>query len=205
MIVTHVYVDSNSPKDMLLELCNDAVGDDNPGSANISPINWESNPASLMHKIYVQKVYDADNRGRYYCRLEDGEVMLGIGFNQWDQCSDICLSSTRLYLKRNKRMQGTGMRFGQRYADTLNLLHESSKAMGYKAALSTQNNYNLFLREYIHKRNTKSSHTDDIEDLYMCYDHPLKINYTKQWAFYNLYDETYGEELIKVLDANRFR
>lgn len=194
-----LYFDSNSPKDLLIELCEEATKDDMPGSKNLSLINWEKNPASLLYKIYIEKVYDDCNRGKYMGVLgEDGKLMLTFGCMPWDKDSNVCLMPTRMYLRAEKRLQGAAESYTKRFALPQQMMNQECIKLGYKATVITHNQYNLFLRD--------ATYRDSREEGYMIFDyyeHPVIVNYTKQWAMYHMFDESYESELITSLDRNR--
>lgn len=194
-----VFFDSTSDDSLLIELCEAAGRDDMPGARNLSLIGWENNPACLLYKIYIEKVYDEDNRGRYMGVLdEDGKIMLSFGCMPWDKDYNTCLMPTRLYLREDRRGYGKTETFTKRFEIPQKLMNEECIRLGYRATLITHNQYNLFLREAAHRDSRDSGYM-----IFDYYDDPVIINYTKQWALYHLFDQTYAPELIRILDSVR--
>lgn len=194
-----VYFDSNSPKDLLIELCEEATRDNMPGSQNLSLVNWEKNPATLLYKIYIEKVYDESSRGKYMGVLgKDGKIMCAFGCMPWDKDPNTCLMPTRLYLRTTDRGYGNKDHYTKRFKVPQLAMNEQCIRLGYKATIITHNQYNLFLRESVHRSSREENYM-----IFDYYDDPVVVNYTKQWAMYHCFDESYREELIEVLDANR--
>jgi hypothetical protein len=167
------------------------------GSKNMSLENWENNPASLMYKMYVEKNYDPEKRGRYFCQVEDGKIILGFGINQWDKDQLTCLLATRQYLIRDKRELGKGKVFIERFPEIVSYMHSSCRELGYKAGLITHNEYNVWLRKSMEKDNER--YKKEMNLTFRYYESPIVVNYTKQYASYTLYDESYETELLEIL------
>lgn len=194
-----VYFDSSSPKDLLFELCEEATKDSMPGSQNLSLVDWESNPASLLYKIYIEKVYDEVNRGKYMGVLgEDGKIILAFGCMPWDKNPAICLMPTRLYLREAQRGYGKRESYTKRFQIPQTLMNYHCKRLGYKATLITHNQYNLFLREATYRDSRDAGYM-----IFDYYDDPVIINYTKQWVMYHLFDDSYLNEVVSSLDSNK--
>lgn len=194
-----IFFDSNSDKDLLIDLCREAMEDDMPGSQNLSLDDWEFNPASLLYKIYIEKVYDEKNKGRFVGVLDDDQkLILVFGSMRWDRNPNVCLMPTRLYLRKDHRGYGQAESYTKRFEQVQRRMNQECVKLGYKATLITHNQYNVFLRE--------ATYRDSREGGYMIfeyYDHPVLVNHTKQWAMYHLFDGSYEQDLIKSLDSSR--
>lgn len=194
-----LFFDSSSPKELLFSLCEEATRDSMPGSQNLSIIDWEKNPSSLLYKIYIEKVYDEVNGGRFIgVKGDDGQLILVFGGMRWDSDHNVCLMPTRLYLSEKNRNYGKGETFTSRYKAAVTKMNEECIRMGYKAALITHNKYNLWIRENTYRVSREEGYM-----IFDYYEYPVLVNYTKQWAMYHLYDLTYESNLIASLDKVR--
>ena len=196
-----IWFDSNSPKELLMEFCKHAENDPLPGASNMVLDNWENNPASFMYKLYIEKIYDKENGGRYFTQVEDGKVTMGMGVNMWDKDNNIALFATRLY--RIPEMRGVGEKFITQFGHIVVQMHDFAIECGYKAAMVTNNHYNLKMKENYKRDQHKID--ESIGRIYIHYDQPITVNYTKQWPAYVLYDDSYEDLLLEKFKETRWR
>lgn len=207
-----LYIDSNTDKDLLIDFCNDSYSETRDSAVNYYVRDWENNPASLMYKIYVEKVYDSANRGAYIGMLMDDKIVCAAGINKYNVDDNVALYLTRGYTKQSYRGNTKILKHTMSYA-----LLDKIVEYDYRAAMISFNEYNLKLRQSIYNINNLDNfpehvridnkyykHVNGTEILPMkMYDHPITLNYTKQYLLYLMIDESYENNFLSVLHNQR--
>jgi len=199
-------IDSTTPMEVLENFCREADNDTSTGAVNMRMDDWQNKPNCFLYKLYVEKIYDASNRGGYFLQSNDaGEIISGAGFGQWNLDSNICLLFSRTYVlpKYRKHLRNSSARhfFWQLF------LH--MKQYDYKGALLTTDDYNRNIAVYVHEYNSLEQehtvidgehYTKDGRKFVPNYIYPKKlmVNYVPQTVLYYCTDSEYYETLLNT-------
>lgn len=202
-------IDSTYPIDQLLPFCNHAIDDPRPGATNMSPINWENTRSSFLHALYVQKRYDGLGNG-YILYRRDGEILCGGGYHESNIDSHMTHLSSRSYTI-------PGMQLARAHGDIHTIAIDRSIEAGRYGAINTANEFNKRLLGYLAINDPSNYPKYYYEDgkhfgkpnfrihPYTLPDNgPFKINYTKQWMLYMIWNEHYKETFKKILEDVRW-
>jgi hypothetical protein len=181
--VNYILIDSKTPIDRLVEFVHAADG---VASENMYTPDWQNNPATFLHKLYVQKVFDDENKGFYAIYEHDGKIVAGSGVCRLHK-SNFCIQAVRAFtLSKYKKYT---MDFHQWYVKK-SWDHINNHYDGYVVCF---NEYNKRLFDMAYKINAVVP--SGIDNYY--YDKnrvflPLKrwnkmcvVNYTSQYILYN--------------------
>lgn len=207
--MTVVWIDSNTDTDLVYEFCKTSEQETRGSASNYTVDNWERDPATLMYKIYKEKIYDRENRGGYAAIVDEGRILVGAGVCQWSEDPNSCILYSRLYSRKEAR--------GLPHARIIHLefaIYDLAKELGYRGSISSFNKYNLKLRDLTYKTNNP----DNFPNYYVdgdkhytgpngrriipakMFEDPVMVNYTKQWLLYYAIDPTYEPELEQLLN-----
>jgi hypothetical protein len=213
-------VTSRYPIEKLLPLCEEAIHDDRPAAINMRAEDWENRPNTLLHCIYKQKRYD--DRAGYYIYRENGKIVAGHGYYPFDEDPNMYVQS-RVYsvpshikaLGRDKMT--TSNQLGSLIAD-------KALTEGYIGGIITLEEYNSELADKIvritdPKRYPNYYYDTELINGRVCKPRhykdcglrtqPMKkygtciIKGTRQIVLYHLFDDSYKDELFKILDKIR--
>lgn len=207
-----LYIDSNTDIDMLKDFCEDSYSDTRDSKVNYHTDDWENNPASLLYKIYIEKVYDRENRGAYIGMLMDNKIVCAAGINQYNVDNNVALYLTRAYTRLSYRGNTKLLKHQMSYA-----LLDKIIEYDYLAAMISFNEYNLKLRQSVYNINNLDNFPDHvcIDNRYYkhvagtqilpmkMYDYPITLNYTKQYLLYFMIDKSYEDNFLCVLYDQR--
>lgn len=197
-------IDSSYNIDTILDFCTTAVDDQRKGAANMNTVHWEDDPACLMHKIYVQKVFD-DPQAGYLIKTVDDKIVAGQGFYPSHLDNQMGVFCARAYTIPNIYVHNA---HGELSAHAIDL----QKSFGLKGTYATFNEYNLPLMKKCHEvndpKNWRNSYCDSEGKWWRSpiariipnkTSGPYDILYTKQWVLYHLFDETYEDFFLENL------
>ena len=203
------WFDSDTPIEKVSKFCEAALTDSRPAAVNYTPTEWQNRPETLMYKMFIEKVYDRENGGGYVVSTNGIDYFSGAGFCRWSDDPNTCLYLTRMYTNISYR--------GSPESRIIHIqfhLYDLLKELGYKAFLSSTNEYNLRLLKGACETNNPANFPNyyfDGENHYTSkegrriipakmYDKPLMINYTKQWLSYYCIDPSYEPTLLAILN-----
>lgn len=206
--MTLIWIDSKTDKEMVYEFCKTSEQETRGSASNYKVDNWERDPATLMYKIYKEKIYDRENRGGYAAIVDQNRILVGAGVCQWSEDPNTCILYSRLYSRKEAR--------GLPHARIIHLefaIYDLAKELGYRGSISSFNKYNLKLRDVTYKTNNPENFPNYyVEDgkhytgpngrriiPAKMFDDPLIVNYTKQWLLYYAIDPSYEIELEELL------
>jgi len=207
--MTLIWIDSNTDKELVYEFCKTSEQETRGSASNYTVDNWERDPATLMYKIYKERIYDRENRGGYAAIVEQDRILVGAGVCQWSEDPNSCILYSRLYSRKEAR--------GLPHARIIHLefaIYDLAKELGYRGSISSFNKYNLKLREVTYKTNNP----DNFPNYYVeddkhytgpngrriipakKFEDPVIVNYTKQWLLYYAIDPSYEADLEQLLN-----
>lgn len=210
--MSFIYIDSNTDIELVKDFCEDSYSEVKESRVNYHTEDWMNNPNTLLHKIYIQKTYDENNRGAYVAMTIDDKIVCAAGLNCYNMDDKTCLFLTRAYTRIAHRHNTKMLKHMMNY-----LLLDKAIQYGYLAGIVSFNEYNLRLRQNIHNINKLENFPDHvkIDGKYYkhengtqilptkLYDYPVMLNHTKQYLLYFLIDETYETNLLSILDSQR--
>lgn len=204
-----VRIDSSYPIDKILPFCNQAITDNRPGAANMSPIDWENNPASFLYLLYNEKRYDGLGNG-YILHIEDDQILCGGGFSVSDIDPNMTHLSSRSYTI-------PGVVLPRVHGDIHTMAIDISENEGRHGAFSSANEYNKrfipgFLKindptnypKYFFK-DGKHYGKPDFRIHPMEPAGPLILKGTKQWILYMIWNEAHRASFLSVLESIKLR
>jgi hypothetical protein len=209
-----LYIDSSTDKELMLDFCKDSVNESRKSNVNYNADYWRKNPASLMYKLYVEKIYDHLNKGCYAVIIDDDKILAGAGLCKWDQDPDTAIYMSRLYTRVDSR--------GEKQSRIIHIefpLYDRAIELGYKVLMCSFNEYNLKLREVTYNTNNPENFKNyySIDNKHYTspvgrrilpqkkYEFPVMINHTKQWVLYHMLDQNYEQKFLKKLDSLAIR
>jgi hypothetical protein len=207
--MTLIWIDSNTDKELVYEFCKTSEQETRGSASNYSVDNWENDSATLMYKIYKEKIYDRENRGGYAAIVDQDRILIGAGLCQWSEDANTCILYSRLYSRKEAR--------GLPHARIIHLefaIYDLAKELGYLGSISSFNKYNLKLRDVTYKTNNPANFPNYyVEDSKhytgpngrriipaKMFDYPVIVNYTKQWLLYYAIEPAYESELEALLN-----
>ena len=197
-------IDSSYPIDKLLRFCNHSLNDSRPGAANMSPVDWENNPSSFLHALYVQKRYDGQGNG-YVIYEKEGDILCGGGFSVSDIDDKMTHLSSRSYTI-------PGITLPRVHGDIHSLAIDISKDEGRQGAFSSVNEYNKrFIPGFFKINDPKNFPTYVFKDGKhygkpgirihpMEPAGPLLLKGTKQWILYIIWEESHRNTFHATLE-----
>jgi hypothetical protein len=188
--------------DKIYNFCKNAESDDSPAASNMVVDRWETNPASLLNLIYIQKRFDRSNRADYFFLEHDNEYIAGSGFYQLDCDLNICILGVRTYTLSNYRSQLVHGNV------ILPMQKEIAETSGYKSLILTFNDYNLWLLKSIEKLSSGKGKIigNQIPIFYKGWstlDFKIYVKYTEQSCMYQHIDSSYESEFFKSVNSIR--
>ena len=203
------WFDSTTPIERVHRFCESALADPSPAAANYTPTDWQSRPETLMYKMFIEKVFDRENGGGYVVSTNGIDYFSGAGFCQWAADPNTCLYLTRMYTNTAYRAAPESRIIHIQFH-----LYDLLKELGYKAFVSSTNEYNLRILKGAYETNNPANFPNyyfDGENHYTSkqgrrfipielFDAPVIINYTKQWVTYHCVDESYEPTLLAILN-----
>lgn len=208
--MTLIWIDSNTDKDLVYEFCKTSEQETRGSASNYTVDNWEQDPATLMYKIYIEKIYDRENGGGYAAIVDEEKILVGAGVCQWSEDPNSCILYSRLYSRKEAR--------GLPHARIIHLefaIFDLAKELGYRGSISSFNEYNLKLRDVTYKTNNPANfpnyYREGDNHHYTApngrriipakkFEHPVKVNYVNQWLLYYAIDPSYEPELEHLLN-----
>ncbi len=178
----------------LIHFCKDAANNNNmPASKNLDVDDWENKSHTLLHNLFIQHRFDKENRAGYLIAEKNNKYIAGSGFYPLDIDPNICIAGTRTYTIVKERGDLSHGNF------ILPRQLELIKGYNYKTVILTFNEYNLWLKKWIEKLGKKKSSIigKKVPEIYFGWsslDHPINIQYTKQWCLYRHLDESYDTQ-----------
>lgn len=204
-----VEVDSSSPIDDVMQLCQKSLLDSRPGARNLDPIDWESKPYSLLYLIYIEKRFDGLG-GKYILYKEGDDILAGAGYCKSPFDENIIHVQIRSYGVPDRNLN-----FAQSYFTTIGL--ETSKKQGFKGGIISFNEYNLKYQEKIYRTNRPENYKHYFQtpdgrhwaregsEIFPGTKYgPILLNNTKQWITYYLWDESYEPEFLVKLEKIKY-
>lgn len=204
MITWHT---SKSDDSRLLELCELSKDDKRPAAANMDPEAWHLKPYTLLHKIYIHKMFDTGGYGLY---TEGDQILGGCGYYITDWDDRIGVIGVRAYTppKMFKKYSQSELMYEQ-----VKLLEQQSA----KAYIVTWNEYNLKLMHRFLDMNNPETHKRSFHENGQWYrdpgvriqphkllPYPVNYNYTQQWITYHLFDESFEEEFLDICEERKW-
>lgn len=199
-----VTIDSTSDKEKLIQFCHEATVDTTmPASVNMSVVDWENSPNTLLHAIFIQKRFDSDNSAAYYMLEEDGKYVAGSGCYPLDSNSLIYLIACRGY---------TLPKYRGRAHHGFHLLPkqvELAKQNGAHTVMLTFNEYNLRMRDTLEKITSRKRWLGlKMPEIYQGEWHslefPITVQYIKQWGVYKHLDTSYKENFNRTMEDIKY-
>jgi hypothetical protein len=202
-----VRLDSSYPIDKILPFCNHALNDTRPGAANMTPIDWENNPASFLYLLYKEKRYDGEGNG-YIIYTEDDHILCGSGFSVSDIDPYMTHLSSRSYTV-------PGVFLPMVHGDIFSMSVDISMEEGRHGAFSSVNEYNKKLFYGYGKLNDpKNFPTYEFKDGKhyarpgvrihpMEPFGPVMLKGTRQWMQYMIWNEAHRASFLSVLESIR--
>jgi hypothetical protein len=204
-----VIIDSSYPIEKLLPFCDHAITDPRPGAENMSPVDWEENKASFLYLLYCEKRYNGLGNG-YIIYIENDNILCGSGFHESSIDSNMTHLSSRSYTI-------PGIQRPRAHGDIHTMAIDRSIEIGRHGAINTVNEYNRRFLNYIainDPANYPKYYYKDgkhfgkpnfrIHPYKLPDNGPFKINYTKQWMLYMMWNEHYEETFKKILENVRW-
>jgi len=201
MSIDIIEVTSNTDIDLVIPFCKLADLDSRPAASNIKFTNWENAPNSLLYKIYIDKAYDGESSG--YCIYQDSETeqyLFGSGYLPFVLDKNILVGGSRVYAPIDKSI--TGPQYHQYLKDypiRIALEH------GYKGLCIYTNEYNkkiirtiMFINDkkrVRYKSNEKDPYPTKLVG-------PYNVNSVPQYVLYILFDTTYEQTFLNILESN---
>lgn len=208
--MTLIWIDSNTDKEMVHEFCKTSEKETRGSASNYAVDNWERDPATLMYKIYIEKIYDRENGGGYAAIVEQDRILVGAGVCQWSEDPNSCILYSRLYSRKEAR--------GLPHARIIHLefaIFDLAMELGYRGSISSFNEYNLKLRDVTYNTNNPANfpnyyqegdnhHYTGLNGRRIIpakkFEYPVKVNYVKQWLLYYAIDPSYEADLEQLLN-----
>lgn len=195
-------VDSNTERITVFNFCQTAITDiKKPASINIDPTDWVNQPHTLMHALFIQRRFDANNRAGYFLLEKEGKIIAGSGCYPLPEDPNICNVIVRGYTVKEERAKFSHGRY------LLPKQIETAKQYNFKTLLFTVNEYNLHLKDGILKlSNGGASLGERVPESYSGWkslDYPVTIQYTKQWCLYKHLDESYDRQFLATMSLLR--
>jgi len=190
----YILIDSKTPIERVMKFVSEADG---IAAENMYTPDWHNDPATLLHKLYIQKVFDDENKGYYAICEHDGKVIAGYGLCRLHE-SNFCIQAVRAFTF--SKYKSETMRFHQwgvkKSWDYINEHYE-----GYIVCF---NKYNKQLFETAHKINSMPPskidkyyyHNDRLFIPFKKWDKMCIVNHTEQYIIYN--------SLTKLQDIERY-
>lgn len=178
--------------DKLIEMCKSAHYSEDPTSENIEFLDWQNRPETLLHQIYIQKVYDD---GGYFVYEENEKYLGGTGVYPFEYDTNIFVSPVRLYVIPNLGLKKSIRTIQQ----LVNKSFVYSKD-NYRACIFFVNEHNRWrLKSVEHAINPKKNPYAIFPNVVAkIYDRRVRYKNTDQTAVYFDY-ENYEKEIIKCL------
>lgn len=202
-------IDSSYPIDKLLPFCKHALSDSRPGAQNMSPVNWETNNASFLYLLYIEKRYDGNCNG-YFIHERDNTILCGNGFSASDLDPKMTHLNSRCYTI-------PGVQLPRIHGEITDLIVDISIREGQQGAYTSFNDYNKRLVDGYMYINEPSSHKRYFMENGKHYArpgvriHPMtkgKVPYllkgTKQWIIYMIWEESYRETFESMMHNLRW-
>lgn len=207
--MTLMWIDSNTDKELVYEFCKTSEQETRGSASNYTVDNWEDDPATLMYKIYKEKIYDQENRGGYAAIVDEDRILVGAGLCQWSEDPNSCILYSRLYSRKEARGLPRARIIHLEFA-----IYGLAKHYGYRGSISSFNEYNLKLRDVTYNTNNPANFPNYYQEGDNHYtgpngrriipakkfEHPVIVNYTKQWLLYYAIDPSYEAELERLLN-----
>ena len=204
-LMSFQLIDSSVSLDYLEPFCRAAENDPSPAAQNMVILDWEKSPGSFLYKLYVDKIYDKENKGGYLLQIKDGQIISGSGFSKWNVDENVCLLYSRTYVLAEHRNNGA-QRVGRYSWEQLKYM----RAYQYKAGMITFNEYNARIVELLNGYNSaERTHTVVNGEYYnrhgrkfvpsITYPKKVNINHTDQIVVYYCDDASYKETLLNTL------
>lgn len=89
----YITISSKTPIKDVLHFAMEADG---VASENMYSSDWETNPATFLYKLYVQKVFDEENKGFYVAYVCDGKIVAGSGLWRLHD-TNYCIHAARAF------------------------------------------------------------------------------------------------------------
>lgn len=196
-------IDSSYPIDKILPYCNEALTDDRPGAVNMSPVNWETNTASFLYLLYIEKRYDGPGNG-YIIYEQDNRILCGSGFSVSDIDEHMTHLSSRSYSIPSVILPKV-------HGQIHDLAIDISIEIGRYGAFDSANEYNKrFAERYTAINNPKNHKGYFMKDGKhyakpgirihpMTPAGPLILKGTKQWITYMIWNEDHRESFVNTI------
>lgn len=197
-------IDSSYPLDKILPFCNHAINDPRPGAVNMTPIDWENNPASFLYLLYNEKRYDGAGNG-YIIYTDNDEILCGGGFSVSDIDPYMTHLSSRSYTI-------PGITLPRVHGDIHTMSIDISMDEGRYGAFSSANEYNKRFIPGFLKINDPKNYPKYFTKDGKHYGKPgfrihpmepagpLVLKGTKQWILYMLWNEDHRSHFLEVLE-----
>ena len=203
MLVLH-RIDSSYPIDKLLPFCNEALTDSRPGAQNMLPTNWETNTASFLYLLYVEKRYDGPRNG-YLIYEQDNRILCGSGFSVSDIDSKMTHLSSRSYSIPSVTLPRI-------HGQIHDLAIDISIEEGQYGAFDSADEYNKRFAEKYTAINDPKNHKGyfmkdgkhyakpGVRIHPMVPAGPLLLRGTKQWITYMIWNESHRQTFLNTLE-----
>ena len=201
-------IDSNSPSREVISYCRQAHDDPRPAAVNMYAHDWENNPASLLHKLYIQKKFDGPKAG--YLIYKDQDTIVGsLGYYPSEIDPTMMVLGSRGYSKYGyfkHNMQS------EMVSQAIDLVLD----LGMKGGYFTWNKYNLkrckqsvALNEpkqwkQYYFENGKHYREPGIRLRPLTMAGPYEIEYTQQWISYHLHDRDHEQTFLQILSKHKY-
>lgn len=197
---SYELIDSNTDINFLIPFSSEIAEEGLDSADNMSHIDWENNPASIFHKLYIDKIFDHDNQGFYLvCLDEDKNIVGGAGCVRLHD-SPYMITGYRGYNLKSYRNYGMMFPFHQRVTE----LAWDYIEKHYDGYLICFNQYNEELfnqynrvadREPTSYKNNRPMWKNRLFLPAAAFSKLVQINYTPQWCLYGSYNS----------DQNKFK
>lgn len=205
-----IEIDSSSPMDDVMQLCQRSLSDTRPGAANLDPTDWENKQYSLLYLIYIEKRFDGIG-SKYILYKEGDDVLAGAGYCRAQFDPNIVHTQVRSYA-----IPGRNTNVAQSYFTTIAI--ENCKKQGLKGGIICFNEYNLRYQQKIYRTNRPENYPNYFQtpdgrhwaregsEIWpgTIFHAPILLYNTKQWITYYLWDESYEPQLLQNLEAVRY-
>lgn len=189
-----VRIDSNYKlDDKLIEMCESAHYSNDPTSKNIEYLGWKSRPETLLHQIYIQKIYD---EGGYFVYEEGGEYLGGLGFYPFEYDSNIFVSPVRMYVIQDLGFVKSIRVIQKLFNYVCKYAEPNFRAMIF--FVNENNEWRIKSIKSVYWKNEKNKYAPWPTIEAKQYHSKVNYKYTKQIAVYIDYSD-YEEGIIKCL------
>jgi len=196
MSIERIHINSSSDKNQVLEFCDLANDDIRPASVNIKSTDWQNNSSSLMHKIFIDKIYDGDKAGYILYKDSDtGKILSGCGYHPFNIDPNIIVCYSRAYSPVD--VFATVNHWQNFNEDSKRITMEN----GFYGSVAYTNEYNRKLLRMLMILSNKETFRNRKEDRWVVkMIGPYLIYNTRQLMLYSIHKEGYEQQFLNLME-----